>query len=111
VLARDRDRGASPWASPEGEGERRHARVRLDLGVLSVAGVRRRGAERLRTRRGSQLRSWIGVRGPVRGSGGGETGCLLLELGRLGVGGLSEDQRHRLDRQVAALDQPLVVLF
>ena len=83
-------------------------------GVLSVACVRPRAAERLRTGRGSQLRSWIGARWPDRGSGGGETGYLLLDLGPLGLGGLGglgQDQRHRLDRQVAALHQPLVVLF
>jgi hypothetical protein len=38
VLARDRGRRASPWASPEGEGERRHARARRPAGVSSVAG-------------------------------------------------------------------------
>ena len=58
----------------------------------------------------AKLRRFAGVirRG---GSGGGETGHLLLGLGLLGLLGLGEDQRHRLDRQVAALDQPLVVLL
>jgi len=79
--------------------------------VLSVAAVFCRALEQLRTRRGFPRRSWIGVRGPVRGSGGGETGYLLLRLGWLRVGGLSQDQCHRLDRQVAALHQPFIVLF
>ena len=88
------------------------ARVRAWIwGVLSLAGVGSRAADRLRTRRGLTLRFWIGARWPDRGSGGGEIGYLLLDLGPLGLGGLGQDQRHRLDRQVAALHQPLVVLF
>jgi len=47
----------------------------------------------------------------LTGSGGGETWHLLLGLRLLCRGGLGEDQRHRLDRQVAALDQPFVILF
>src|ERR1035441_6866180 len=38
-------------------------------------------------------------------------GNLLLDLGLLGRGGVGERQGHRLDRQVAALDQPFVVLL
>jgi hypothetical protein len=30
--------GARPWPSPEGEGDRRHARARRPAGVSSVAG-------------------------------------------------------------------------
>jgi hypothetical protein len=105
-----------PRGEPPGRALRARAsadtRVRAWIwGVLSVADVRPRAAERLRTRRGFPLWSWIGARWPDRGSGGGETGYLLLRLGRLGLGGLGQDQRHRLDRQVAALHQPLVVLF
>lgn len=80
-------------------------------GVLSVAADGRRAAERLRTRRFEPKRLRIEAIWRVGGSGGGETGYLLLVLGRLGRGGLGEDQRHRLDRQVAALDQPFVVLL
>jgi len=93
------------------EGERRRARARCLAGVLSVAAVRRVTLDGLRTRRRATL--WVQVVrvGALRGSGGGETGHLLLDLGRLGIGGLGEDQCHRLDRQVAALNQPLVVLL
>ena len=66
-------------------------------GVLSVAGVGPRAAERLRTRRPETMGLRIGAIGPTRGSGGGETGHLRLDPSRLGVGGLGEDQRHRLD--------------
>jgi hypothetical protein len=44
-------------------------------------------------------------------SGGGETWHLLLGLGLIGRVGLGEDQRHRLDGQISALNQPLVVLL
>ena len=80
-------------------------------GVRSVAGVGPRAAERLRTRRSETTGLRLGAIGPTGGSGGGETGHLRLDLSRLGVGWLGEDQRHRLDRQVAALDQPLIVLL
>src|ERR1039458_9733962 len=46
-------------------------------------------------------RGWVSVSG----------GNLLLDLGLLGRGGVGERQGHRLDRQVAALDQPFVVLL
>ena len=35
----------------------------------------------------------------------------LLGFGLLGLVALGERQRHRLNRQVAALDQPFVVLL
>ena len=60
-------------------------------------------------RRPATPRLRIGALGPAGGSGACETGHLLLGL-RL-LGGLGEDQRHRLDRQVAALDEPFVVLL
>jgi hypothetical protein len=92
-------------------GERQRARARCLAGVLSVAAVRRVALDGLRTRRCAT--GWVQIVrvGMLRGSGGGETGYLLLDLGRLGVGGLGEYQCHRLDRQVAALNQPLVVLL
>ena len=77
-------------------------------GFLWVAVIGRRALAGPRTRpcatRGLRL-GWIGSAG---GSGGGETGYLLLDLGGLGVGAA---QRDRLDRQVAPLDEPFVVLF
>jgi hypothetical protein len=86
----------------------RRARVRR-VGVLSVVGVRRRALERLRAPRCATPRLRIGVIGAAGGLGGGETGHLLLGRGLLWLGG--GDQRHRLDGEVAALDEPFVVLF
>jgi hypothetical protein len=40
---------------------------------------------------------------------GGKSGRLLVLDGLAGVG--PGEQRHRVDRQVAALHQPLIVLF
>ena len=87
------------------------AKLRRFAGVLSVAAARGVALDGLRTRRRATRRVQIVRVGMLRGSGGGETGHLLSGLGLLGVGGLGEDQRDRLDRQVAALDEPLIVLF
>ena len=59
---------------------------------------------------GAKLRRFAGVirRG---GSGGGETGHLLLGLRLLGLLAPGEGQRDRLHREVAALDEPFVVLL
>jgi hypothetical protein len=96
---------------PEGEGERRHARARrLEGGPIG----RGRRSDGLRGPQNAPTRNLMVAmrgRGGLTGSRSGDTWHLLPCLRRLGVGGLGEDQRHRLDRQVAALDQPLVVLF
>ncbi len=96
---------------PEGEGERRHARARgLEGGPIG----RGRRSDGLRGPQNAPTRNLMVAmrgRGGLTGSRGGDTWHLLPCLRGLGVGGLGEDQRHRLDRQVAALDQPFVVLF
>ena len=59
---------------------------------------------------GAKLRRFAGVirRG---GSGGGEAGHLLLGVRLLGLLAPGDGQRHRLRGEVAALDQPFVVLL
>ena len=82
--------------------------------VPSVAVVGRRASEARRTRRPAT--GWLrcGACGALGGSAGGEAAHLLADRladsRLLGVGVL-EDQRHRLGGQVAAGDQPLIVLL
>jgi hypothetical protein len=98
--------------------ESRGVRVSADMrvrvvveGVLSVAAARRVALDGLRTLLRATRRLQLDGFSPAVGSGGGETGYLRLGLWLVGASVLGEDQRHRLDRQVAALDQPLVVLL
>jgi hypothetical protein len=58
---------------------------------------------------GAKLRRFAGV--IRRGGSGGKTGRLLLVLRLLGLLAPGEGQRHRLHREVAALDEPFVVLL
>ena len=113
MLARDRGPKGEALPSAEGRG-RAPTRACAPSGGGPIG--RGRPAQGLRTAQdapGVQPDGCsTGIVWPVGGSGGGETGHLLLGLGRLlGAVGLGEDQRHRLDRQVAALDQPFVVLL
>jgi hypothetical protein len=59
---------------------------------------------------GAKLRRFAGVI-HGGGSGGGETGHLLLGLRLLGLLAPGEGQRDRLRGEVAALDEPFVVLL
>ena len=91
----------------------------LSLPDSEAAAVQSRAARQGRVQRaakrppltgcGAKLRRFAGVIGRD-GSGGGETGHLLLGLRLLGLLAPG-DQRHRLHREVAALDEPFVVLL
>ena len=92
----------------------------LSLPNSEAAAVQSRAARQGRVQRaakrppltgcGAKLCRFAGVIGRD-GSGGGETGHLLLGLRLLGLLAPGEGQRHRLHREVAALDEPFVVLL
>ena len=91
----------------------------LSLPNSEAAAVQSRAARQGRVQRaakrppltgcGAKLCRFAGVIGRD-GSGGGETGHLLLGLRLLGLLAPG-DQRHRLRGEVAALDEPFVVLL
>ena len=89
---------------------RARRRLGRNPGALSVAAVGARASEGFRTRRCATR--WLQVVG-VGGSGGVETAHLLVAVfERVLPEALSvEDQGHRFGGEVAAGDEPFVVLF